>query len=136
MKEYRLCKKMNLKLIPFTEEDMPRISNLPTPRLPYLFGYKKGVYLKNNCRYVNQSCVIQLLTFFFSSKTIPKIYSILLYPITLEGHRGTTDEFATIPFHCVLFSAALVVYACPIFDIVFPPLLLTASSSFSFHYAL
>ena len=22
----------------------------------------------------------------------------LLYPITLEGRRGTTDEFATIPF--------------------------------------
>ena len=35
-------------------------------------------------------------------------YSILFYPITLEGHRGTTDEFATIPFHLVLFSAALV----------------------------
>ena len=34
--------------------------------------------------------------------------SILFYPITLEGRRGTTDEFATIPFHLVLFSAALV----------------------------
>ena len=33
---------------------------------------------------------------------------ILFYPITLEGRRGTTDEFATIPFHLVLFSAALV----------------------------
>ena len=31
--------------------------------------------------------------------------SILFYPITLEGRRGTTDEFATIPFHLVLFSA-------------------------------
>ena len=31
----------------------------------------------------------------------------LFYPITLESHRGTTDEFATIPFHLVLFSAAL-----------------------------
>ena len=30
--------------------------------------------------------------------------SILFYPITLEGHRGTTDEFATIPFHLVLFQ--------------------------------
>ena len=30
------------------------------------------------------------------------------YPITLEGRRGTTDEFATIPFHLDLFSAALV----------------------------
>ena len=36
------------------------------------------------------------------------IYSILFHPITLEGCRGTTDEFATIPFHLDLFSAALV----------------------------
>ena len=35
-------------------------------------------------------------------------YSSLFYPITLEGRRGTTDEFATIPFHLDLFSAALV----------------------------
>ena len=36
------------------------------------------------------------------------IYSILFYPITLGGRRGTTDEFATIPFHLDLFSAALI----------------------------
>ena len=36
------------------------------------------------------------------------IYSILFYPITLEDRRGTRDEFATIPFHLDLFSAALV----------------------------
>ena len=36
------------------------------------------------------------------------MFTILFYPITLEGHRGTTDEFATIPFHLDLFSAALV----------------------------
>ena len=36
-----------------------------------------------------------------------KQYSTLFYPITLEGRRGTTDEFATIPFHLVLFSAAV-----------------------------
>ena len=36
------------------------------------------------------------------------IYSILFYPITLEGRWGTTDEFTTIPFHLDLFSAALV----------------------------
>ena len=36
------------------------------------------------------------------------LYSILFYPITLEGRRGTTDEFATTPFHLDLFSAALV----------------------------
>ena len=29
----------------------------------------------------------------------------LFYPITLEGRRGTTDEFATIPFHLDLLSA-------------------------------
>ena len=33
----------------------------------------------------------------------------LFYPITLEGRRGTTDEFETIPFHLVLFSAAVLV---------------------------
>ena len=36
------------------------------------------------------------------------VYSILFYPIALEGRRGTTDEFATTPFHLDLFSAALV----------------------------
>ena len=35
-------------------------------------------------------------------------YSILFYPISLEGRRGTTDEFETIPFHLDMFSAALV----------------------------
>ena len=48
-----------------------------------------------------------------SHQTVPRdievrLYSILFYPITLEGRRGTTDEFATIPFHLDLFSAALV----------------------------
>ena len=33
---------------------------------------------------------------------------VLFYPITLGGRRGTTDEFATIPFYLDLFSAALV----------------------------
>ena len=37
---------------------------------------------------------------------------ILFYPITMEGRRGTTDEFA-IPFHLDLFSAALVELASP-----------------------
>ena len=36
------------------------------------------------------------------------LFSILFYPITLGGRRGTTDKFATIPFHSDLFSAALV----------------------------
>ena len=35
-------------------------------------------------------------------------FSIRFYPITLEGCWSITDEFATTPFHLVLFSAALV----------------------------
>ena len=46
-------------------------------------------------------------TFSASHNTGP-VYSILFYPITWEGRRGTTDEFATTPFHLDLFSAALV----------------------------
>ena len=56
-----------------------------------------GLRFKNNPKDLYQSF----------SKTILKIYSILNYPIILEGRRGTKDEFATIPFHLVLFSAAL-----------------------------
>ena len=33
-----------------------------------------------------------------------KCDSILFYPITFEGRRGTTDEFATIPFQLILFE--------------------------------
>ena len=40
-------------------------------------------------------------------KVLPSI-STLFYPITLEGRRGTKDEFARVPFQLVLFSAALV----------------------------
>ena len=36
------------------------------------------------------------------------LFYSLFYLITLEDRRGTSDEFATIPFHLVLFSAALV----------------------------
>ena len=53
--------------------------------------------------------------------------SILFYPITFEGRRGTTDEFATTTFHLDLFSAALVELAKSI------PV---HSFSFSFHCAL
>ena len=49
------------------------------------------------------------LTMPLVNKTIIfKCTSILFYHITLKDRRGTTDEFATIPFHFVLFSAALV----------------------------
>ena len=57
--------------------------------------------------------------------------SILFYPIALAGCRGTTDEFAPIPFHLVLFSPALA-HSCPLFDIVFPPLPLSPLHLFPF----
>ena len=34
------------------------------------------------------------------------IWSSLVYPITLPGHWGTTDDFTTIPFRLALSSAA------------------------------
>ena len=34
-------------------------------------------------------------------------FFFLFYPLTLEDRRGTSDKFATIPFHFVLVSAAL-----------------------------
>ena len=52
-----------------------------------------------SCRWAKNSSNLQFIQF---------NDSILFYPITLEGHRGTTDEFATILFHLDLFSAALV----------------------------
>ena len=39
--------------------------------------------------------------------------SILFYLIIWEDRRGTTDEFATIPFHPVLFSAAIAAKSIP-----------------------
>ena len=48
------------------------------------------------------------VTFKTISFYISTDYSILFYPITLKGRRGTTDELATIPFHLALFLAALV----------------------------
>ena len=64
-----------------------------------------------------KNCILeeQILSFLLAppppslSLSLSLFYSIFLfYPITLEGRRGTTDEFATIPFHLDLFSAALV----------------------------
>ena len=67
-------------------------------------------------------------------------YSILFYPITLEGRRGTTDEFATIPFHLDLFSAALVELAksIPVHSLILSSHLFFCLPffSFSFHCAL
>ena len=57
----------------------------------------------------------------FVSYVDASISSILFYPITLEGRRGTTDEFATIPFHLFLFSTALVELAksIPVHSLIF-----------------
>ena len=33
---------------------------------------------------------------------------LIFFPITLEDHSGITDDLVPIPFHLVLFSAALV----------------------------
>ena len=49
------------------------------------------------------SCMLQA-----TLRPMAAISILLFYPIALEGRRGTTDEFTTIPFHFVLFSAALV----------------------------
>ena len=67
-------------------------------------------------------------------------YSILFYPITLGGRRGTTDEFATIRFYLELFSAALVELAksIPVHSLILSSHLFYCLPlfSFSFHCAL
>ena len=72
--------------------------------------------------------------------SVVKLLSSLVYPINLHSRWGTTDDFATTPFHLVLSSAALVELAksipCPFFDMVFPPLLLSTSFFFSIHCTL
>ena len=55
-----------------------------------------------------RSFCIAKASLIFSTKNFSVFGSILFYPITLEDRRGTTDEFATTPFHLDLFSAALV----------------------------
>ena len=57
---------------------------------------------------------------YWSSCCFNNFYSILFYPITLEGRWGTIDEFATIPFHLDLFSAALVELAksIPVYSLI------------------
>ena len=56
-------------------------------------------------------------------------------PIIKLGRCGTTDDFMTLPFHLILYLAALVELACPILNIVYP-LLLLSTSFFTFHCAL
>ena len=65
-------------------------------------------------------------------------YSILFYPITLEGRRSTTDEFATIPFHLDLFSAALVELAksIPVHSLILSSHLFFCLPLFLFHFTV
>ena len=49
-----------------------------------------------------------LVTVLMNASGVHASYSILFYPITLECRRGTTDEFAAIPFHLALFADVLV----------------------------
>ena len=53
-------------------------------------------------------CVIFCLSLIFSRKCWQKFKIEVELVIKGDGHRGTTDEFTTIPFHLVLFSVALV----------------------------
>ena len=59
--------------------------------------------------------------------------------INQEGHWGTTDDSQPVSsiftvLHCPLGLSEL--QTCPLPDVVFPPLLLSALSSSSFHCAL
>ena len=69
------------------------------------------------CVYSFSFCVIFCLSLIFNKKCLlAKIQENKFLPPRIEvdlvikgdGHRGTTDEFATMPFQLVLFSAALV----------------------------
>ena len=65
-------------------------------------------------------------------------YSILFHLITVEGRRGITDEFAAIPSHLVLFSAALVELAksIPVNSLILSSQLFCLPFVISFHCAL
>ena len=64
--------------------------------------------LWETARYGLKYCLKGPLSPKLPTNQLNEYYLFLFYPITLEGRRGTTDEFATIPFHLDLFSAALV----------------------------
>ena len=52
-------------------------------------------------------CLLLFMNYLLSNLDFTLPYFFLLFPIILEG-CGASDDFATIPFHLVLFSAALV----------------------------
>ena len=74
-------------------------------------------------------CVIFCPSLIFNRKNSRKHYKFLPRRIELDlviqgdGHQGTTDEFATTPFHCVLFSAALVglTNSIPVHSLILSP---------------
>ena len=71
-------------------------------------------------------CQLLFMNYYLSKTSLCLFFSF--FPTTLEGPWGITDEFLTIPFHLVLFSAAQVELAKSIpvhslINIVFPPLL-------------
>ena len=72
--------------------------------LPKTFGFD----LRRNRSRLFCYVLKQIIWLCSRAEYLPGMFYILFYPITLEGRRGTTDEFATITFHLVLFSAALV----------------------------
>ena len=67
------------------------------------------------------------------------LFSDLFYPITLEvRRRGTTDEFATVPFYLDLFSAALVELAksIPVHSLILSSHLFFCLPLFSFPFTV
>ena len=61
-----------------------------------------------------------------------------VYPITLEDRWGTLDKFAAIPFHLILFSAALVELAksIPVHSVILSSHLFFCLPVFFFLYYL
>ena len=78
------------------------------------------------------------ITVRFWVSSICSIYSILSHNLgRSSGHHRwiCNNPFPSWPvFSCPSWAGK--VHSCPLFDIVFPPLLLSASFSFSFHCAL
>ena len=97
-------KRINTVFIQLSDRVFPSLEWLPIPKSVLSnFAIIQILPCLNNPKDLPIYLAIRQ-SFPFSWMTI----SILFYPITLEGRRGTTDEFATIPFHLDLFSAALV----------------------------
>ena len=83
----------------------PYKSNISSWQPPRYCSEFIFLQMKTGCQLVPKMFSV---TFLSGSLQHNNFLSILFYPITLEGRRGTTDEFAIIPFHLDLFSAALV----------------------------